>query len=97
MFLSYFFISISLIFFSLSVLGLFRFPDVYTRLHSSALSSTFGFIFFSLSIVFFTLPFDKISIALPIRAIIILLVILLTGPCAAHAIARAAHKNGIKP
>jgi monovalent cation/proton antiporter MnhG/PhaG subunit len=34
---------------------------------------------------------------LPIRAIIILLIILLTGPCAAHAIARAAHENGIKP
>ncbi|MEA3344546.1 MAG: monovalent cation/H(+) antiporter subunit G [Patescibacteria group bacterium] len=97
MFLFYLFISISLIFFSLSVLGLFRFPDVYTKLHSSALSTTFGFIFFVLSIIFFTLSFDEISIVFLIRAIVVLLIILLTGPCVAHAISKAAYKNGIKP
>jgi multicomponent Na+:H+ antiporter subunit G len=97
MFLAYFFISISLFFFCLAVLGLFRFPDVYTKLHSSALASTCGFIFFTLSVVFFTFPFDEINLSFPIRLILILLIVLLVGPAVAHAISKAARENGLKP
>jgi len=97
MFLIYLFISISLIFFSLSILGLFRFPDVYTRLHSSTLSTTFGFLFFALTAILYLLIFDKADSSLAARIILITLVLLVIEPCLAHAISRAAHKNGIKP
>jgi len=97
MLLIYLFISISLFFFGLSVLGLFRFPDVYTRLHSSALSTTFGFLFFILTVIFYILTFDRANYSLAIRLILITLILLIIESCLAHAISRAAHKNGIKP
>jgi len=89
--------SVSLIFFSLSILGLFRFPDVYTRLHSSNLSTTFGFLFFVLAVMFYILVFNKISPSLLAHIIFITLFFLTIEPCIAHAISRAARKNGIKP
>ncbi len=97
MFLVYLFISVSLIFFSLSVLGLFRFPDVYTRLHSAGLSTTFGFLFFTLTSLIYFLIVENFNFSLPARMIIIALILLIIQPCIGHAISRAAYRNGVKP
>ncbi len=96
MFFVYLFIIISLTFFSLSVLGLYRFPDSYTRLHSSGLSTTFGFIFFALSTIFYLLPL-KTNPSLIAHIIIIALLLLAIEPVTAHLISRTAYKNGVKP
>ena len=96
MFLVYLFISISLIFFSLSVLGLFRFPDVYTKLHSSGLSNTFGLLFFVLAAILYLLS-QKTNPSLIAHIIIIPLITLIIEPGIAHTISRAAYKSGIKP
>lgn len=97
MFLVYLFISISLVFFGLSVLGLFRFPDVYTKLHCSSLATTFGFLFFVLSAVMYLLFVEKTASFLIAPVILIALILLIVEPSLAHAVSRAAYKNGIKP
>jgi len=80
----------------LSVLGLFRFPDVYTRLHSSGLSNTFGLLFFVLSAALYLFS-QETNPSLIVHIIIIPLITLIIEPGLAHAISRAAYKNGIKP
>ncbi|NCF74860.1 MAG: cation:proton antiporter [Xanthomonadaceae bacterium] len=96
MFLVYLFIFISLTFFSLSILGFYRFPDVYTRLHSSTLSSTFGFLFFDLAAIIYLFLYN-FNFSLIAHIIIITLILLVISPSVAHTISRTAHRNGIKP
>jgi multicomponent Na+:H+ antiporter subunit G len=72
-------------------LGLVRFPDVYSRLHSSVKCVMLGTtnILFGL---FLFRGFDSTGI----KAIICIIFVILTAPVSAHALARAAHKAGIK-
>ncbi|MCZ2417364.1 MAG: monovalent cation/H(+) antiporter subunit G [Burkholderiales bacterium] len=46
---------IGLIFNALGVIGLIRFPDVYTRLHASTKATTFGSIFLCLGVVVYAI------------------------------------------
>jgi len=85
----------------LGSLGLLRFPDVYTRLHAGTKCTTFGSIFICLASITYGLwkwyDGDEQMISLAIHSFFALLAILLTNPTGAHAIARAAHRSGIKP
>ena len=96
MLLVYLFVSISITFFTLSVLGLYRFPDVYTRIHSSGLATTFGFIFFVLASLFYLSAASDINPSLSAHIALIALIILVIEPCIAHTILRTAHKKKIK-
>ena len=82
-------------------LSLHRFPDVYTRLHGATKCTTFGSLFIYLGIILYgvlrALGGDASYITLPFHTSIVMLFILITNPTAAHAIARAAHKSGVKP
>jgi len=83
---------------SMSVVGLMRFPDIYTRLHAATKTTTFGSIFIvSGLIVRNAVYFDKSSTVIIIHSVIALLVIIFTNPISAHAIARASILSGIKP
>ena len=93
----YIFLGIGVAFNMLGSLGLIRFPDVYTRLHSSTLATTFGFLFFALAVTSYLLIFGGLNFSLVGHIILIILILLTVEPCIAHAISRAAHKNGIKP
>ena len=44
-------IGIGLLFNALGVIGVLRFPDVYTRLHAETKTTTFGTIFLSLAVI----------------------------------------------
>lgn len=79
----------------LGTLALHRFPDVYTRLHGTTLCTTFGSIFLYLGIVLYGIMMGWLPIS--VRAFIVMLLILVTNPTGAHAIARAAHRSGVKP
>lgn len=98
----YIFLAIGLIFNLLASIALIRFPDVYTRLHGGTKCTTFGSIFLSGAVIIYGLrewylnP-DVSSPILPVHAFIALVAILITNPTGAHAIARAAHKSGVKP
>ncbi|MBN1857712.1 monovalent cation/H(+) antiporter subunit G [Candidatus Bipolaricaulota bacterium] len=84
-----------------SVLGsvaLVRFPDVYTRLHGATKCTTFGSIFTTAAVIVY--GFARGGAAhqtLAIHSIIALVALLLTNPTGSHAIARAAHRSGVKP
>ncbi|MCG8635512.1 MAG: monovalent cation/H(+) antiporter subunit G [Desulfobacterales bacterium] len=78
-------------FFSLvGVLGYFRFPDVYSKLHTTGKVGVFGVVF--------------LLIASAVRekatwgyALVLIFFLLASSPATSHAIASAAYRMGIKP
>jgi len=100
-------VSISGIFILLGSIGLHRFPDVYTRLHAATKTTTFGSIFLALAVIAFgvykymdsgTADSEEQSfLVLIAHTIVALIMLLLTNPTGAHAIARAARRSGIEP
>lgn len=98
----YILLSIGVFFNLLAGVGLLRFPDVYTRLHAGTKCTTFGSIFICGSVILIGLKawlFDANTdgVSLAFHTGVALAAILLTNPTGAHAIARAAHKSGVKP
>ncbi len=97
----YIFLIIGVFFSFLAGFGLLRFPDVYTRLHAGTKCTTFGSIFITGSVIILGLKMWYLGSAdgsvLAIHTAGALIAILLTNPTGAHAIARAAHKSGVKP
>ena len=95
-------LAIGVIFNALGVIGLLRFPDLYTRMHATTKATTFGSIFTSLAVIlyglylFFTIN-DSQYLTLAIHAFLAVACLAFTNAVSAHAIARAAHKSGIKP
>ena len=72
--------------------GLLRMPDFYTRMHAASVADTLGMGLMMLGMVLqagLTLVSAKL--------VVIVLLLLLTGPVATHALARAALHRGLKP
>jgi len=86
-----FFIIIGLGFDFFGCLGLIRLPDIYNRLQASTKCVTLG----TCSILFGLFLFKGFSAA-GIKAFLCIIFIILTAPVAAHALARGAHKSGVK-
>jgi multicomponent Na+:H+ antiporter subunit G len=97
----YILLAIGIFFNILAGLGLLRFPDVYTRLHAGTKCTTFGSIFIIGSVIILGLKTwylgDMNGSVMAIHSAGALVAILLTNPTGAHALARAAHKSGVKP
>jgi len=95
------FLALGVFFNILAGLGLLRFPDVYTRLHAGTKCTTFGSIFICGSVILMGLKMwyqgSTDGSILAIHTAGALVAILLTNPTGAHAIARAAHRSGVKP
>lgn len=85
------FICVGIAFDFFGVLGLVRLPDVYNRLQAATKCVTFG----SAGILFGTFLMQGFT-DFGFKALLGILFIFLTAPVAAHAIARAAHRSGIK-
>ena len=90
-FIGYAFIIIGLSFDMLGCLGLVRLPDVYNRLQASTKCVTLGTcgIMFG---VFLLNGFNECGV----KALLVMIFLFMTAPTAAHALARAAYKSGIK-
>ncbi|MFW5928056.1 MAG: monovalent cation/H(+) antiporter subunit G, partial [Thermoplasmatota archaeon] len=85
---------ISLIFNGLGVIGLHRFPDVYTRLHAATKCTTFGTIFMTFTVIAYSsreyiITDNAKFLNLAIHTVVALIALLITNPTGAHAIARA--------
>jgi multicomponent Na+:H+ antiporter subunit G len=97
----YIFLGLGVFFNLLAGLGLLRFPDVYTRLHAGTKCTTFGSIFICGSVILLGLKMwitgEGDGGTLVIHTAGALIAILVTNPTGAHAIARAAHRSGVKP
>jgi multicomponent Na+:H+ antiporter subunit G len=94
-------LGIGILFEALGVLGLYRFPDVYTRMHGATKCTTFGSIFICLGAIAYgvllAVEGQGAFGVLSLHVLVALLFLLVTNPAGAHAIARAAHRSGIKP
>jgi multicomponent Na+:H+ antiporter subunit G len=81
------------VFFTLvSVVGVIRLPDVYSRAHTASQTDTLGA---GLVVAAVVLAYGVDSGV--IKAVLLLVFIFITNPTAAHAIARAAYEEGIEP
>lgn len=97
---------LGMVFNILGVIGILRFPDVYTRLHAATKCTTLGSILVCISVISYaavnyvnaasTIE-ESENITLGVHSFIALVCLLVTNPVGAHAIARAAHRSGIKP
>lgn len=85
------FIVIGLGFDIFGCIGLIRLPDVYNRLQATTKCVTLG----TCSILLGTFILKGFCTT-GIKAILAAIFILLTSPVAAHALARGAHKSGVK-
>lgn len=76
-------------FFSLvGILGFLRFPDVYTRLHAAGKVGVFGVVLLLIATTVWT----------PLgwgRALLLILLLMISAPVTSHAIASAAYRIGI--
>ena len=89
-YLAYFLITVGAIFLFLGALGIFRMPDLYTRIQAGTKASTLGAMAFMLGVGF--LQPDWM-----VKIIIIIVFLTIANPLSSHAIARAAHKRNLKP
>lgn len=85
------FVFIGIIFDFFGCLGLVRLPDIYNRLQASTKCVTLG----TVSILFGLFLMRGFS-ATGIKAILCIIFVILTAPVSAHALARAAHRSGVK-
>lgn len=96
--LIYAFLAIGTLFNALGAVALIRFPDVYTRLHGATKCTTFGSIFSILAVAVYGIAQGgAVGGTMAVRAFLALVFLLLTNPTGSHALARAAHRSGIKP
>jgi multicomponent Na+:H+ antiporter subunit G len=72
--------------------GLLRFPDVYTRLHALTKADNVG-----LGLIVAGLVIQATSWAMAAKLLLIWLLVLLSGACVAHLVAKAASRRGIRP
>lgn len=78
--------------FGLGTLGLFRFPDPYTRMHGVGIGDTLGVGLMGIGL-FLLSP----SWILRVKLVFILILFWIINPTMSHLIAKAAVMNGIKP
>ncbi|MDH7509468.1 MAG: monovalent cation/H(+) antiporter subunit G [Methanolinea sp.] len=86
----------------LGIIGLLRFPDVYTRMHATTKMTTFGSVFTALSVIIygagqFLGTGDGQYITLSLHTVLAALALAVTNAIGSHAIARGAHRSGIRP
>lgn len=87
-------IVIGLIFTVVSVIGVIRLPDVYTRAHAAAKSATLGVLSILVGVFFhFWLNEGDFSI----QILLGILFLFITSPIGGHLISRAAYFSGVKP
>ena len=94
---------VSVAFNFLGVVSMYRFPDVYTRLHCATKCTTFGTLFAIFALLlyafirFMAVEGESRFLVFFIHVIIAGVVLLISNPTGGHALARAAHRSGILP
>lgn len=84
------FITVGVIFLFLGALGIFRMPDVFTRLQAGTKATTLGAMGVLIGVGFLQPDWF-------LKTLIIALFIGLSNPISSHALARGSYKIGIKP
>ncbi|MCK4644350.1 Na+/H+ antiporter subunit G [bacterium] len=89
--IGYIIIGIGVLFNLFGCIGLLRMPDVYCRLQAATKCVTLGICFVLIGVVVIV-GFNPLGV----KALICMVFILVTSPTGAHALARGAHKSGVK-
>ena len=76
----------------IGAIGVLRFPDVYSRMHSAGITDTLG----ALLVLLGLLPLAGFSLA-GAKLVFILAFLWMTSPTATHALAKAARHGGVHP
>lgn len=90
--------SLGLVFFFGAAVGLFRFPDFYSRMHAAGKGDTLSSLLILLGFGLITL--DDLSVVgwlLVVKVLAIVLFIMLTSPTSTHALIRAGYEDGVEP
>tara|TARA_B100000745_G_C20100629_1_gene376465 strand:+ start:454 stop:783 length:330 start_codon:yes stop_codon:yes gene_type:complete len=72
--------------------GLFRFPEFYTRVHAASVTDSMATL-----LIISGLLLQVPSWIVAVKLLFILFFLLLTSPTASHALAKAARHGGLKP
>jgi multicomponent Na+:H+ antiporter subunit G len=72
--------------------GLFRFPDFYTRLHAASITDTL-----CIGLIIFGLMLQATSWMMVVKLLLVLMVLMYTSPTSSHALARSARHSGLVP
>ena len=75
------------------MIGIIRFPDVFTRLHAATKCDTGG----AMSILVAAALLTPAPLIIKIKYLILMFLIAMINPMISHALARGSHKAGIKP
>ncbi len=89
-YLGYFFIVIGVVFLFLGALGIYRMPDVFTRMQAGTKATTLGALGTILGV-------GLVQPEWFWKTLIIALFIGISNPISSHAVARASHKSGLRP
>jgi multicomponent Na+:H+ antiporter subunit G len=92
-------ISIGVFFMFAGTIGLLRFPDFYSRMHSTGKSDTLGILLALIGLALYNLDhgFTLASVLVSLKIMFITIFWFVGGPTVTHAITRAAFKSGIVP
>lgn len=74
-----------------AAIGVFRFPDLYMRMHAATKAGAFGA---ALMLIAAALRFGTLKVA--ILAVLVIIFFYVTAPVAAQALGRAAYRRGVK-
>jgi multicomponent Na+:H+ antiporter subunit G len=85
-------VAIGAFFFVVGAVGIYRMPDVFTRIHAAGISDTAGAGLLLIGMMFFS-GFSLVTVKLAI----ILGIIIFTSPIATHALAQASMHAGLEP
>ena len=80
------------IFSLIGAVGILRLPDVFSRMHGAGIIDTLG-----MGLIMLGLMVQAGFTLVTVKLILIIVFILLTGPTATHALARAALNGGVNP
>jgi multicomponent Na+:H+ antiporter subunit G len=94
--ISYVLIVLGSFFYVVGAIGIYRMPDVFTRMHAAGISDTAGAGLLLTGMMLFAVS-TNVSIFVIVKLAIILGVILVTSPIATHALAQAALHAGLEP
>ncbi len=72
--------------------GLFRFPDFYTRLHAASITDTL-----CIGLIILGLMLQATSWMMVVKLLLVLMVLMYTSPTSSHALARSARHSGLTP
>ena len=87
-------IVVGLIFTVVTVIGILRLPDVYTRAHAASKSATLGVLSILVG-VFFYFWFNEGHFS--VKILLGILFLFITSPIGGHLMSRAAYMSGVKP